>query len=903
MNAACAEGTRVSCIVLRARGGEGDRKSPFAILDALVDSAASYVRSMDQAFRQTKAVAVLVEKLRAGHLEVRERSSLFYSLIVALRDIGPVVLAIDDADMADQEAVGILQQVVRRLENQQIWLLVAAGQHHSGVGLRPVDSILTEPGTRHFVLGRLQAESVRAMLADYFCEEPDPTFVAACCELTGGTPLFLTALLPAFSDQQIFPSAAMVGRVERVTTPRITQLILSRLARLPVAAADLMQATAILGDRADSMIVCQLAKIDVVAAERAADAAAQMELLSPGHPYSFRVPLIRWSILEDIPSGRRSRLHSNAAQLVAERGDSALAVAEHLLATNPRGDPEAAAQLQKAGRAALEGGHVRLAQRCLNRALAEPLSLEQQGSIHLDMVPAEMTENPSSALSHFKKALEFAASDDMETVRVGMGLLSAVANMPILRTEVLGTLRGLKNRVDAIDHEIRIEFELAMVMGSDTPAERSQSLERLKPLLAESGSKGWGMAPLAGTLVRILEQAARPMASADELVVALEETIDADQLVGGDPVVEQVQTMVHFALICADQFESATHRLELARRLARERGQRESEPRVTSLLALADLWQGSLTVAEEDCRVARHLGMELGGVHWVPPTICLVDSLVQQGKFDEAGQLDRSLRLEDIDNAVLRSSVRCQRGRILLAQGNPEMGLKEFLGAGDDLTKAGIVHPAASSWRADAAVALAALDEWDDARELADGHLRPARVFGSIRSLGIGLRAMAAATPDTAERIALLSEAVELLEGSPCRLEAAHSMVELGTALVEYRKKELARGVLRRGAHLASLCGAHELVETAGVQLRAAGARPRRLGTVGADSLTPAELRVARLAAADKTNQMIAGELFINVKTVEGHLAKTYRKLGVSSRRQLALVMSNDEEMPGASAG
>jgi DNA-binding CsgD family transcriptional regulator len=162
---------------------------------------------------------------------------------------------------------------------------------------------------------------------------------------------------------------------------------------------------------------------------------------------------------------------------------------------------------------------------------------------------------------------------------------------------------------------------------------------------------------------------------------------------------------------------------------------------------------------------------------------------------------------------------------------------------------------------------------------------------------------MAAATPDAAERIALLSEAVELLEGSPCRLEAAHSTVELGTALVDYRKKELARGVLRRGAHLASLCGAHQLVETAGVQLRAAGARPRRLGTVGTDSLTPAELRVARLAAADMTNQAIATELFINVKTVEGHLAKTYRKLGVDSRGQLALLLGGAEEMPGYSAG
>jgi DNA-binding NarL/FixJ family response regulator len=88
-------------------------------------------------------------------------------------------------------------------------------------------------------------------------------------------------------------------------------------------------------------------------------------------------------------------------------------------------------------------------------------------------------------------------------------------------------------------------------------------------------------------------------------------------------------------------------------------------------------------------------------------------------------------------------------------------------------------------------------------------------------------------------------------------------------------------------------------VESAGIQLRAAGARPRRLGTIGPDSLTPAERRVARLAAAGKTNQGIAADLYITVKTVEGHLAKTYRKLGVDSRRSLALALGDGEDEGG----
>ena len=227
---------------------------------------------------------------------------------------------------------------------------------------------------------------------------------------------------------------------------------------------------------------------------------------------------------------------------------------------------------------------------------------------------------------------------------------------------------------------------------------------------------------------------------------------------------------------------------------------------------------------------------------------------------------------------------------------------EELLDVGDDALGAGIINPALSPWRADAAMVLTTLGEWDEAGRLAHEHLRLARAFGAVRTIGIGLRAVAAATPDLAQRTSWLAEAVELLESSPVRLEAANALVELGTVLVERKKKEEARGVLRRGANLASMCGAHQLVETAGIQLRAAGARPRRLGYTGPDSLTPAELRVVRLAATGKTNQGIATDLYISVKTVEGHLAKAYRKLGVELRRNLADALTGDDEFLNASS-
>ena len=58
-------------------------------------------------------------------------------------------------------------------------------------------------------------------------------------------------------------------------------------------------------------------------------------------------------------------------------------------------------------------------------------------------------------------------------------------------------------------------------------------------------------------------------------------------------------------------------------------------------------------------------------------------------------------------------------------------------------------------------------------------------------------------------------------------------------------------------------------------------------GRASGDELTPTEAQVAARAAAGETNREIAEALFMSVKTVEANLSRVYRKLDVSSRRQL----------------
>jgi DNA-binding CsgD family transcriptional regulator len=68
------------------------------------------------------------------------------------------------------------------------------------------------------------------------------------------------------------------------------------------------------------------------------------------------------------------------------------------------------------------------------------------------------------------------------------------------------------------------------------------------------------------------------------------------------------------------------------------------------------------------------------------------------------------------------------------------------------------------------------------------------------------------------------------------------------------------------------------------VEWRRAGGRT---GTTPAGQLTPQEAAVARLAKAGRTNQEIAGQLYLTINTVETHLRHVYQKLGIHRRVDL----------------
>jgi DNA-binding NarL/FixJ family response regulator len=158
-----------------------------------------------------------------------------------------------------------------------------------------------------------------------------------------------------------------------------------------------------------------------------------------------------------------------------------------------------------------------------------------------------------------------------------------------------------------------------------------------------------------------------------------------------------------------------------------------------------------------------------------------------------------------------------------------------------------------------------------------------------------------------AAEASLRSAAIADEVGAP--LEAALSRALGGRALAEAGERVRAAEELERAAATFDECGALRYRDEAERELRRLGRRAQRTPRGRSDgdglaSLTERELQVARLVMDRKTNPQIAAELFLSSKTVETHLRHIFRKLGVSSRVEVARAVedaaSRDSAGPSA---
>ena len=158
---------------------------------------------------------------------------------------------------------------------------------------------------------------------------------------------------------------------------------------------------------------------------------------------------------------------------------------------------------------------------------------------------------------------------------------------------------------------------------------------------------------------------------------------------------------------------------------------------------------------------------------------------------------------------------------------------------------------------------------------------------GSDWALGILARCRALLS-DEAGAEWLYQEALERLAPTRLRFDMARTRLVYGEWLRRQQRQKDAREQLRIAHGDFEEFGMSGFADRARAELLATGERARKRTVEASGQLTPQETRISELAAQGVTNQEIAGQLFISPATVEYHLSKVYRKLGVRSRTQLA---------------
>jgi DNA-binding CsgD family transcriptional regulator len=388
--------------------------------------------------------------------------------------------------------------------------------------------------------------------------------------------------------------------------------------------------------------------------------------------------------------------------------------------------------------------------------------------------------------------------------------------------------------------------------------------------------------------------------NADALAELAQQLVSRDHLAVADTTDVRLWCRALTTLARAGRFGPAAALARQAQAAAKAGGEESAFLELTSVLAYVYLLQGSLELAEEECRRFPSLDDEpneegtAGESEATQQARAVLAAVLEgRGRRDEARRL---LERGTIPRTVPGLVLLVQRGRMRIEEGRLEPGLTDLREAAHRAQQWEIDNPAVSEAGAVLARALHANGAVTEAWELAKHEVSVARAFGAAWSLGAALRT-AAAVASAEDQHPLLVEAVEVLEHSGATFELAQALVELGAYFVAQEDgKEETREVLRRAADAAFRCSATPLVNRAQQLLRSTGARPRRVALTGAGALTPMERRVAELALAGHANLEIAEMLFVNNKTVEAHLSRVYRKLHIRSRRQLPSSLARARE-------
>jgi DNA-binding CsgD family transcriptional regulator len=808
-------------------------------------------------------------------------------LIASLLSLAPLAIVLDDAHLADELSLRILEELADRIASRPVLLAIAGAtrlmdpsrasilaalrgrEDVTSIALRPLD----DAGS---------SQLIRATLPD-----ADRRFCADCAELTGGNPFLLSELAAWIGAHRVEPVwGAARQALEPVPPLTVREFVRKQLDDVGTDASALAAAIAISDRPIRLEQAAKLVGFDRPRALRAVESLLETGVIIPGEELTFAAPLTARCLQTETPEALAADLHRRLAELPVDgdaHGDSS---SQHLLLAPPTGSQEVVDRLIELADGEVAGGKLDRARTLIRRALAEragepssrPHLVARLGLVDL----LEARPGSTSTLATAVAALE--RSRDRADALCKLGASQVAGGAPRAAAISFDAARDLVDEGDPLRERAEMSGLLTRLLIPEARADAARRIDRLTRAEELSADPHAAELLMAHAWQRLCQgHACREVATLAEQALDLRRTTRPS--ING---YFDAAGAVLFASV--DDFERAHEICDACAKEVLDHGLVLAERNIEFGRAIALLHQGRLLDAAEHARGLLTRADDSQRFHDAEAAAVLASALHEQGCHEEASEvvadaLGLAPAHEPPGLLLLEAGARAWLERGNLGEALRLVTEAETLG-----TALGVVNPALVAWQPTAARAYHAVGQNRRALALADDALEAAERFGVPRGIALALRTKAAIEGPPAD-VEHLRAALAAIEGSDAELERAKVLLAYGSVLHRDGRDDDARGPLRDGIGLADRLGARSIARGGLETLRAAGGRPRRPRMAGPDALTPSERQVVELAAGGATNREIAEALVITRKTVEWHLKKAFVKLDVSSREQLREAM------------
>ena len=856
------------CRIARAAGVESEMELPYAGLHALCAPMLGRVDQLPGPQRDALSTAF---GLSAGPPPDRFLVGLaVLSLLADAAEEQPLVIMVDDAQWLDRVSAQTLAFVARRLLAERLGLVFAlreSGDEHVLEGLPEL------------VIEGLAADEARLLLDTTIPGPLDERVKARILGEARGNPLALIELPRGLTPAELAGGFGLVDA--RPLASRIEHTYLQRVQALPPD-TQLLLLTAAAEPLGDLGLLWRAAEILGIAgqAARAAEAAGLIEL---GLRVRFPHPLVRSAIYRASDPSDRRDVHRALADATDPALDPDRRAWHRAHATATPDEAVAAEMARSADRAQGRGG------------LAAAAAFLQRAA-ELTPDPAVRVERSLAAAEVKLDVADFASASDL----LAAAELGPVDELQRARLERLGA-----------------QIAFATRRGRDAPPLLLEAARRLEPLDARLARETYLEAIASATF------AGRLGTGPDEREVA--EAARASTRVPAEGPAD----LLLDALVTRYTEGYAASVAPLSRAL-RAFGEPDGGGEDRRWLWLAcrfaqDLWDDELwhMLATRGVHIARYTG----ALHLLPNLLNHLAALqVHSGAFATAAAL-----VDEVEAITQATGIPWLKysAYVLAAARDDQAQLRVIAGTWEPPARArGEGSTYGAHWWLSAmghnshgryAEALAAARhayEHEDVMtygrilvELIEAGVRCGRpdeaaaaldrlsertvASGTEWALGIEARCRALLGDDESR----YRESIERLERSRAALELARSRLLYGEWLRRENRRTDARERLRDAHESFSQMGAQAFAERARRELLATGETARRITPDRRDALTPQEIQVARLARDGHTNPEIGAQLFVSPRTVEYHLHKVFRKLDVSSRKELRAALADGSEV------